>query len=55
MAKYLLTVMIETPLVSDDIPFIQEEITKELVEQKVIDCLDYQVTHVFDLQQLPED
>lgn len=55
MAKYLLTIMVETGRDDPDKNFIQDDITIKLVEQRDLDCLEYQVTHIFDLQELPAD
>lgn len=56
MPKFLATIIIE----SDDNTTIftsetHEELCVKLFEERVLDTVEYNVTHLFDLQEIPAD
>lgn len=51
--KYLVTIMVEGP--TNDPKHIHDSLAIQFCEEKVVDCLDYEVTHVFDVQEIPGD
>jgi hypothetical protein len=61
MAKFLMTLQIETvpgmkiPALDQFERDVQEYMTKRLVEDEVLNTEEAQVTHVYNLQLMPED
>jgi hypothetical protein len=52
--KAIVTIMIESnkPI---DTNFVHQDLCERLCEEQVLDNLDYQVTHVFGAQEIPDD